>query len=81
MQDKIVDEYEEKLYQQSQKSAEELREVTKTLTDQMKDMEDTFTDERTRMRQQLHDVTSNEINLLNRIKSLESEQGKSCESQ
>ena len=40
-----------------------------------KALENSFEEERTKIRQQLHDVSANEINLLNKIKSLESEQG------
>jgi hypothetical protein len=39
-------------------------------------LESSFEDERTKIRQQLHDVSGNEIVLLNKIKSLESEHGK-----
>ena len=46
----------------------------------MKRQEDAFTEEKTRMKEQLHEVVTNEVNLLNRIKSLEAEEGYSrCE--
>merc|ERR1719361_1881674 len=38
-------------------------------------IEEEFNDERTNLREKLHEVTSNEINLLNRIKSLEANDG------
>jgi hypothetical protein len=42
--------------------------------------EDSFTEEKSRMKEQLHEVVTNEVNLLNRIKSLEAEEGYSrCE--
>ena len=39
-------------------------------------LESSFENEQTKIRQQLHDVSANEIVLLNKIKSLESEHGK-----
>ena len=42
---------------------------------EMKKLEDSFNEERSKMKEQLHEVVTNEINLLNRIKSLEAEEG------
>ena len=41
----------------------------------LRSLESSFEEERSQIRQQLHDVSANEIVLLNKIKSLESEQG------
>ncbi len=41
----------------------------------MQEQEDLFLEERTKIREQLHEVTANEVNLLNRIKCLEAEEG------
>jgi len=49
-------------------------EVCASYEAKIKQLENSFDEERTKIRQQLHDVSANEINLLNRIKSLESEQ-------
>lgn len=38
-------------------------------------MEEIFMDERTKIKAELHEVTSNEVNLLNRIKCLEADEG------
>lgn len=44
-------------------------------TGELQKQEEMFLEERTRLKEQLHNVTSNEINLLNRIKCLEAEEG------
>ena len=74
--EKLVEEHEEKMYMTRQKAETEMSEVETGYARQLKEMEENFTEERTKIRQQLHEVTSNEINLLNRIKSLESEPGR-----
>ena len=58
-----------------QSSEQERRQVRAELELEMKRQEDTFTEEKTRMKEQLHEVVTNEVNLLNRIKSLEAEEG------
>ncbi len=54
-------------------------EARKTLEEEcaaeLRKQEDAFMDERAKIRAELHEVTANEVNLLNRIKCLESEEG------
>jgi hypothetical protein len=41
----------------------------------MKKQEEIFSEEKSRMKEQLHEIVTNEVNLLNRIKSLEADEG------
>ena len=67
-------------YTYRQSTEQERRQVRAELELEMKRQEDAFTEEKTRMKEQLHEVVTNEVNLLNRIKSLEAEEGYSrCE--
>ena len=42
---------------------------------EMKKQEEVFSEEKSRMKEQLHEIVTNEVNLLNRIKSLEADEG------
>ena len=53
----------------------EKQELIDHYQEELRKQEDLFLEERTNMRERLHEVTSNEVNLLNRIKCLEAEEG------
>ena len=59
-----------------QESDAAARELAARYEAKLSSLETSFEEEQTKIRQQLHDVSANEIVLLNKIKSLESEQGK-----
>jgi len=67
--------YEAKIFDISAKAETDLEVQRAELETQIRAVEDGFSEERSRIRNQLQEVTSNEINLLERIKSLESEKG------
>lgn len=53
----------------------EKKEMKEEFEGELRKQEEVFMEERTKIKEQLHEVTSNEINLLNRIKCLEAEEG------
>ncbi|XP_023336582.1 sarcolemmal membrane-associated protein [Eurytemora carolleeae] len=67
--------YETQLSEQNMKSEEEKKEMKIFYETKMREFEDSFLEERTKIRQQIKEVSENEINLLERIKGLESEKG------
>eukprot|EP00092_Neocalanus_flemingeri_P014649 GFUD01015811.1.p1 GENE.GFUD01015811.1~~GFUD01015811.1.p1 ORF type:complete len:777 (-),score=220.64 GFUD01015811.1:932-3262(-) len=74
-QDFVSEEAERKVQAISRKAETDLNDIKQGYEIKFKDIEDSFSADQAKMKQQLHDVTTNEINLLNRIKSLESESG------
>jgi len=59
----------------SEEADRKLQELKQSYEMKFKEMEDSYISDQSKMKQQLQEVTTNEINLLNRIKSLESESG------
>lgn len=74
-QDSLHEEAELKIRSISEKAEAELNEMKHSYERKLKDMEESSNADLVKIKQQLQDVTTNEINLLNRIKSLESESG------
>jgi len=74
-QDFVNEEAERKVKEISMKAEADLKEMKQDYEIKFKELEDSFTTDQAKMKQQLQDVSTNEINLLNRIKSLESESG------
>jgi len=74
-QDVAIEEAERKLQSISGKVETDQMAMKQEYEIKMKELEDSFNADQAKMKQQLQDVSTNEINLLNRIKSLESESG------
>jgi len=74
-QDFVNEEAERKVQAITMKAEADLREMKQDYEIKFKELEDSYNADQAKIKQQLQDVSTNEINLLNRIKSLESESG------
>jgi len=74
-QDFVSEEAERKVQSITRKAEVDLKEIKQGYEIKFKELEDSFNADQAKIKQQLQDTTTNEINLLNRIKSLESESG------
>lgn len=74
-QDFVSEEADRKVQEISMKAETDLKEMKQDYEIKFKALEDSFSADQAKIKQQLQDVSTNEINLLNRIKSLESESG------
>ncbi len=81
-----IKDLQEQMYREKVESNQKLLDTTRELegknseleskyTTQLQEQEEVFNEERTKIREQLHEVTANEASLLNRIKCLEAEEG------
>ncbi len=67
-------EHDERVSELTKKFESEKAELVEHYTGELHKQEEIFLEERTKIKEQLHEVTSNEVNLLNRIKCLEAEE-------
>jgi len=74
-QDTAIEEAERKIQNILKKSEADLIKMKQDYEMKLKEQEDSFSSEQLKIKQQLQDISTNEINLLNKIKSLESESG------
>lgn len=73
--DKRIIQAEEQCKKIASEGQADKQQVIRDFETQLQQQEDAFDEERRNIKEKLHDVTSNEINLLNRIKSYEANEG------
>jgi len=66
--------YDNKIVNIQEKNEVEVKQLVNDYESKLRELEESFCEERNKMRQQVQEVTSNEIGLLEKIKSLESDQ-------
>jgi len=74
-QDSAMEEAERKIQSISKKADADLIQMKENYEMKLKEQENSFNAEQLKIKQQLQEISTNEINLLNKIKSLESESG------